>query len=614
MRSLRLLPLLLLLLGCAAVPRDDAEPLRAGLRAYDAGRWDEAETLLAPFATLDTTRAAFVMPLAHMRYIRGEEAEALALMEKLRHPVAVNVAAALAAELQRSGLEHERLSFLQFVEHVAMRYEMDTGLLLAFMKQESSFRAEAVSWAGAVGLMQLMPGTARALGLRVPVENDCKSPPLRDAALDERFHPAKNIESAANHLRFLLNHYRLDSKHTDLTRAIAAYLSGTGNVRDSIPAYARDYVNKVSANYASYRYNQDNQASAETQFYRLNPDVGVFTVNAKATRSVPSAELASEALRMAAMPAHRQSAAALLCNAALVLEAAADTARIDEFYARADSLAAGARHSDAVRFNHALFALERGHEAQATALLSGLAEPELRLRAWLLLAEYAMRDARWMLADSLLRQAETARLDEPEVRSMRALLNVLAGDAEQGRADLHGLWLECEDQAIASYLLAAEWAAFSGDTLVLAPLHRSSLLGHTRFCWPVSSRPVSSRFGWRPHPSHSNWMARLRELDFHSGIDLPGEIGEEVRAAGNGVVSVSERRGGAGEAIYIQHEDGYCTAYYHLDERFVQAGEQVEAGQVIGRMGNTGHSTGPHLHFGVYDQTMRPRNPLLYLP
>ena len=85
----------------------------------------------------------------------------------------------------------------------------------------------------------------------------------------------------------------------------------------------------------------------------------------------------------------------------------------------------------------------------------------------------------------------------------------------------------------------------------------------------------------------------------HAGLDLASGVGSPIRAAADGTVISAGNEGGYGKCIRIQHEDGAVTVYAHLSAFLVGDGESVEAGQDIGREGNTGHSTGPHLHFEV---------------
>lgn len=86
----------------------------------------------------------------------------------------------------------------------------------------------------------------------------------------------------------------------------------------------------------------------------------------------------------------------------------------------------------------------------------------------------------------------------------------------------------------------------------------------------------------------------------HWGIDLAAPLGSPIYAAGDGVVLRAGPSSGFGLAVYIEHENGDVTVYGHEYEVLVSAGQHVEAGQLIAHVGSEGYSTGPHLHFGVY--------------
>lgn len=103
------------------------------------------------------------------------------------------------------------------------------------------------------------------------------------------------------------------------------------------------------------------------------------------------------------------------------------------------------------------------------------------------------------------------------------------------------------------------------------------------FCSPVVGAP-SSHYGIR-------WNRR------HTGTDIPKDTGTPVRAAFDGIVNKAEYYGGYGNCIIVRHINGMETYYGHLSQIHVEQGEWVTAGQVIGLVGSTGHSTGPHLHF-----------------
>ena len=107
--------------------------------------------------------------------------------------------------------------------------------------------------------------------------------------------------------------------------------------------------------------------------------------------------------------------------------------------------------------------------------------------------------------------------------------------------------------------------------------------------WPVRGR-LSSGFGMRRHPI-------TQDRRFHAGIDLAAPLGTPVRAAADGQVRVTGRRGGYGRFVELDHGQGWTTRYGHLQQARVTPGQRVAAGEIIATAGSTGLSTGPHLHF-----------------
>jgi murein DD-endopeptidase MepM/ murein hydrolase activator NlpD len=99
----------------------------------------------------------------------------------------------------------------------------------------------------------------------------------------------------------------------------------------------------------------------------------------------------------------------------------------------------------------------------------------------------------------------------------------------------------------------------------------------------------------------------------HLGIDIAGPIGTPILSAADGVVIEAGPASGFGLWVRVQHEDGTITVYGHLDTFSVREGQQVKAGQQIARMGNRGFSTGPHLHFEVWNPGGQKINPLQWL-
>ena len=124
------------------------------------------------------------------------------------------------------------------------------------------------------------------------------------------------------------------------------------------------------------------------------------------------------------------------------------------------------------------------------------------------------------------------------------------------------------------------------------------------FAWPVLA-PITSRFGMRISPIDG--VERL-----HGGIDLGAETGTAVRASRSGTVAASEWSDVYGLVVILDHGDGYQTLYAHGSALAVTTGQHVAQGQVVSLSGNTGLSTGPHLHFEVHYQGV-PIDPLLLL-
>jgi murein DD-endopeptidase MepM/ murein hydrolase activator NlpD len=116
--------------------------------------------------------------------------------------------------------------------------------------------------------------------------------------------------------------------------------------------------------------------------------------------------------------------------------------------------------------------------------------------------------------------------------------------------------------------------------------------GNTRLLFPLAiPASISSAFGWRMHPITGSQR-------FHSGTDIAAPIGTPVLAALAGRVAIADFLGGYGLTVTLEHEKGtQQTLYAHLSEIFVQPGEMIRQGGAIGRVGSTGLSTGPHLHF-----------------
>ncbi len=109
---------------------------------------------------------------------------------------------------------------------------------------------------------------------------------------------------------------------------------------------------------------------------------------------------------------------------------------------------------------------------------------------------------------------------------------------------------------------------------------------------PISKGWISSYYGMRNDPFSG-------KLEMHKGMDFAGKKGSSVIAVASGVVTWSGKRYGYGNLVEINHGNGYVTRYGHNEEILVKVGDSVQRGQTISKMGSTGRSTGPHVHFEV---------------
>ncbi len=116
---------------------------------------------------------------------------------------------------------------------------------------------------------------------------------------------------------------------------------------------------------------------------------------------------------------------------------------------------------------------------------------------------------------------------------------------------------------------------------------------------------VTSPFGYRRNP----FTNRGREM--HAGVDLKGRVGDPVKATAKGKVTFAGYKGDYGYVVMVKHNNGYETRYAHLTRTRVKRGEAIEAGEIVGLLGSTGRSTGPHLHYEVI-QNDKKVNPSKY--
>ncbi len=160
----------------------------------------------------------------------------------------------------------------------------------------------------------------------------------------------------------------------------------------------------------------------------------------------------------------------------------------------------------------------------------------------------------------------------PQMRSAWEKMDILAKDIYRQSLSLDELQLLAKDREFFSASIPAVW-----------PIDRTTL------------KYGVGAFGMRTHPIY-------KRRAMHKGIDLPCDTGNPIYATADGIVERSEqglRRSGYGQMVLLQHKFGYQTRYAHMSERLVAQGDTVRRGDVIGLIGSTGASTGPHLHYEV---------------
>lgn len=140
-------------------------------------------------------------------------------------------------------------------------------------------------------------------------------------------------------------------------------------------------------------------------------------------------------------------------------------------------------------------------------------------------------------------------------------------------------------------------SSISLDELQILAQNKENLSAAIPAIWPIDRTQLRSvdQFGMRLHPKYKRYI-------FHKGIDLGAHKGVSVYATGDAVVTksvVGQRGRGYGQEILLDHEFGYETRYGHLSKRFVERGDSVKRGQIIGEVGATGGTTGNHLHYEV---------------
>lgn len=225
---------------------------------------------------------------------------------------------------------------------------------------------------------------------------------------------------------------------------------------------------------------------------------------------------------------------------------------------------------------------------QDEEMLDGLAELRDRLASQRATMEIKEREA----AQLRTRIAEQTTLVERQTRQARALAQ--EADTERAKAEREYAAEVAALNELAAMIRRVQAAGASAGAY--------SGTSDGRFMRPINGR-LTSGFGYRIHPT-------LHYRKFHNGIDLAAPSGTPIRASAAGRVVYAGWRGALGNAIMIDHGSGWSTVYGHCSSFSCSAGQIVGRGDVIGRVGSTGRSTGPHVHWTVYrnGQAVNPLN------
>ncbi|MBK1895334.1 M23 family metallopeptidase [Chryseobacterium paridis] len=128
-----------------------------------------------------------------------------------------------------------------------------------------------------------------------------------------------------------------------------------------------------------------------------------------------------------------------------------------------------------------------------------------------------------------------------------------------------------------------------------------------------STKSVATTVSSKTAPvERNNPPAEADQMQFHKGLDIAVAYGSDVRASAAGTIIFSGQKGGYGNCVIVSHGNGLATLYGHLSELLAKVNDKVKVGQVIARSGNSGRSTGPHLHYEVHKNNT-PVNPKLFM-
>lgn len=208
-----------------------------------------------------------------------------------------------------------------------------------------------------------------------------------------------------------------------------------------------------------------------------------------------------------------------------------------------------------------------------------------------------------VILDEIFEKLYVLELEEAVEERTRDVLNEETGEYEEEIYYVKVLYVTLTRNDLDSVLVEM---IPDEETKELYDIYTDTEGAHQSFINPFTvdwSQNISSAFGWRIHPISG-------QEKFHNGVDIALPTGTKIASCSKGKVIKSYYSDSAGNYVVVEDESGYRCHYMHLDERNVSAGDEVDYGDLIGTVGNTGNSTGPHLHLGIEDENRKWINPV----
>ena len=262
------------------------------------------------------------------------------------------------------------------------------------------------------------------------------------------------------------------------------------------------------------------------------------------------------------------------------------------------------------RLSERLYLIYRYGNASYIELLLGATDPYDFLTRYKFLSQLAKEDA--LLLKSIQEEVgnvktwrEELNTKEKEVKTTRDELLMEQNSLASKKEERNKLLIQTVSQRVEyeGALRELEESSRSLESLIrrLQQTTKGPGLVGSLF-WPTVNHTITSPFGYRVHPI---WGIRM----YHTGVDISGSYGDNIYAVSNGRVIYSGWQSGYGKVIIIDHGNGMSTLYAHCSQLLVGEGDFVKRGEIVGKIGTTGWSTGPHLHFEVR-KNGTPINPL----